>query len=289
MIGNEWRPRDVKTTVEKTLLVVTAFLIWEGSSLAADLRPIVEVQSGYLFGAISDGKWIKADETANSLTAETTYRVYGLRQALGDAKGGKPKSPEGTPCEETLAVSLSPKPEKGVIAIAAPWNALPRKPKVTDTTEKAYVDAVRDFLKTKGIDQPKVKIDEILRVDLDGDGEEEVLISATNYFGKKDRVPMRSPAGSYSMVLLRRVVAGKAETQLVAGEFHPKAYQRKGTDDDASFDAPSAYKVIATLDLDGDGKMEIVVGSNYYEGEEITIYSSDPKKPEALLSVACGA
>src|SRR4030095_5416655 len=222
MIGNEWRPRDVKTTVEKTLLVVTAFLIWEGSSLAADLRPIVEVQSGYLFGAISDGKWIKADETANSLTAETTYRVYGLRQALGEAKGSKPKPPEGAEWEETWAVSLSPKPEKGVIAIAAPWNALPRKPKVTDTTEKAYVDAVRDFLKTKGIDQPKVKIDEILRVDLDGDGEEEVLISATNYFGKKDRVPMRSPAGSYSMVLLRRGVAGKVEKQLVPGEFYPQ-------------------------------------------------------------------
>jgi len=140
-------------------------------------------------------------------------------------------------------------------------------------------------LKTKGIEQPKVKIDNILRVDLDGDGEDEVLISATNYFSKDDRVPMRSPAGSYSMVLLRHVVAGKVETQLVEGEFHPKAYVRKGD----NFDAPNAYKVIAVLDLDGDGKMEVVVGSNYYEGEEITIYRCDPRKVEALLSVSCGA
>ena len=35
-----------------------------------------------------------------------------------------------------------------------------------DPTQKAYVDAVRDFLKTKGIEQPKVKIESILRVDL---------------------------------------------------------------------------------------------------------------------------
>ncbi len=96
---------------------------------------------------------------------------------------------------------------------------------------------------------------------------------------------MRSPAGSYSMVLLRRVVAGKVETQLVEGEFHPKAYLRK----EDSFDAPNAYKVIATLDLDGGGKMEVVVGLNYYEGEAITIYRCDPKKAEALLSVSCGA
>ena len=275
----------MKTTVERILVVVAALLMCAVASPATDLHPIVEVESGYLFGAISDGKWIKADETAKLIGDETTYRVYGLTQALGDAKGGKPKQPEGLPCEETLVVLLSPKPEKGVIAIAARWNALPRKPKVIDTTQKAYPDAVRDFLETKEIKQPKVKIDSILRVDLDGDGEEEVLISAANYFGKADRVPMRSPAGSYSMVLLRRVVAGKVETQLVEGEFHPKAYVSK----EGSFDAPSIYKVIATLDLDGDGKLEVVVGSNYYEGEEITIYRYDPKKVEALLSVACGA
>ena len=104
-------------------------------------------ESGYLFGAISDGKWIKADETAKLIGDETTYRVYGLTQALGEAKGGKPK-PEDAHVKK-LVVSLSPEPEKGVIAIAAPWNALPRKPQVTDPTQKTYVDAVREFLRTK--------------------------------------------------------------------------------------------------------------------------------------------
>jgi hypothetical protein len=251
----------------------------------AEVHPIVEIQSGYLFGATADGKWIKSDEAAKAISDERTYKIYGLIQSLGQAKGGKPKPSEEEVCSDVLTVSLSPNPDKGVIAIAAPWNALPRKPQVTDPTQKTYVDAVREFLRTKEIDQPKVKIDNIVRVDLDGDGEEEVLISATNYFSKDDRVPMRSPAGSYSMVLLRRVVAGKVETQLVDGEFHPKAYVRKQD----SFDAPTAYKVIGTLDLDGDGKMEVVIHSHYYEGGETTIYRCDPKKAEALLSVSCGA
>jgi len=274
----------LKPTFERIFAGLAALVICTGASSAADLHPIVEVQSGYLFGAISDGKWIKADETAKLIGDETTYRVYGLTQALGEAKGDKPKIVEDV-CTDTLSVSLSPETEKGVIAIAAPWNALPREPKVIDPTQKVYVDAVRDFLKTKGIEQPKVKIDNILRVDLDGDGEEEILISAANCFGRADRVPMRSPAGSYSMVLLRRVVAGKVETQVVAGEFHPKAYVSK----EGSFDAPSIYKVIATLDLDGDGKLEVVVGSDYYEGGETTIYRCDREKAETLLSVACGA
>jgi hypothetical protein len=275
----------MKATLETIFAGLAALLICTGASPAADLHPIVEVESGYLFGAISDGKWIKADETAKLIGDETTYRVYGLTQALGDVKGGKPKAVEDV-CTDTLSVPLSPKPESGVIALAAPWNALPRKPQVTDPTQKTYVDAVREFLRTKEIDQPKVKIDNIVRVDLDGDGEDEVLISATNYFSK--RVPMRSRAGSYSMVLLRRVIAGKVETQLIEGEFYPKDYP-KAAQDEGRFDAPNAYKVIATLDLDGDGKMEIVVGSDYYEGGETTIYRCDPKKGGALLSVACGA
>jgi len=196
---------DVKTTVDKSLVVVAALLMCAGASPAAELHPIVDVQNGYLFGATEDGKWVKADEAAKALPDQTTYVVYGLTESLGKVKGGKAKGEEG-PCEGTWVVGLSDKPEKGAIALAAPWNALPRKLSPLDATQTVYIDAVGNFLKTKGITEPKVKIDSIFRVD-----------------------------------------------------------------------------------LDGDGKMEIVIGSNYYEGEEIIIYRCDPKKVEALLSVSCGA
>jgi FG-GAP repeat len=74
---------------------------------------------------------------------------------------------------------------------------------------------------------------------------------------------------------------------LIVGEFYPKAYP-KAAQEEERFKAPNAYKLIAVLDLDGDGKMEIVVRSDYYEGGATTIYRCDPKKIEAVLSVACG-
>lgn len=121
----------------------------------------------------------------------------------------------------------------------------------------------------------------ILQIDLEGDGEDEVLINATNYFDQHDEAPMHAPKrGSYSIVMLRRVAAGKVQTQLVAGELYSKA--------DAS-NAPNIYKIAAVLDLNGDGKLEVIVNSFYYEGGETTVYGCDPDKLEAVLSVECGA
>lgn len=245
---------------------------------AAELHSIVEVETGYFFGATSDGKWIKAEQAAKSISDGTSYRIYSLTEQVGEANGTKPKSIE-EPCPDTMAVSLSSKPKDGVIALAASWNALPRKARIADVTQQVYVEAVRDFLRGRGIKDPKVKIKKILRVDLDGDGEDEVLLNATNYFSEDESVPTGAPLGSYSVVLLRRVVAGKVQTQVVAGEVHPDAKH---------FNAPNYYDVPAVLDLNGDGKLEVVVHSEYYEGGSTTIYQCDPAKITPLLEVACG-
>ncbi len=202
-------------------LVANCLLLLVSGAAAADLHPIVEVQTGYLFGATVNGKWMKAENAAKAMSDEATYRIYGLTQSLGQARGGKPKRSEEDVCSDVITVELSPKPENGAIALAAPWNALPRKPQVISPTHKVYVDAVRDFLQTKGIKEPKTAIENILRIDLDGDGEEEVLISATNYFQKKDSVPMRSPAGNYSMVLLRRGSCWKSGNAVGRGRIPP--------------------------------------------------------------------
>ena len=144
---------------------------------AAGLHPIIEIETGYFFGASENGKWIKPNEAAKSVSDETTYQVYGLTEQAGQITAAKPVSAE-EPCPDTLMVSLSSKPKNGMIGLDAPWNALPRQPKIGDTTQPIYVEAVRDFLKARGIADPKVRITRILHVDLEGDGEDEVLINA---------------------------------------------------------------------------------------------------------------
>jgi hypothetical protein len=270
------------------LLVSLLALCTAAHVRSAGLHPIIEIGTGYFFGASQDGKWIEAEQAAKSIHLKTIYRVYSLTKQIGQITAGKPKSVE-EPCPDTLMVSPAPKLKDGVIGLAAPWNALPRKPVIVDATQPVYMDAVRDFLKSRGIAGPKVRITRILRVDLDGDGEEEVLISATNYFTEDTsdhltapfpEAPMEPPPrGSYSIVILRRVVAGKVQTQLMAGELYPKP--------DESV-PPNVYQVAAVLDLNGDGKLEVIVHSFYYEGGQTTIYRCEPDTINAVLFVECG-
>jgi hypothetical protein len=49
------------------------------------------------------------------------------------------------------------------------------------------------------------------------------------------------------------------------------------------------YNLAAVLDLNGDGKLEVIVHSFYYEGGRTTIYRCEPDKIEPELSVECGA
>ena len=256
---------------------VGLLLLLSATAMAADLHPIVEVDTGYLFGGSADGKWIKAEKAAKPMKGRTAFRVFGLTQEIGKATGGKPKPAEAEVCADMLEVSLPSKSKDGVIALSAPWNALPRKPQIADPTQQVSVDAVREFLESRRVTDPQVKITRILRVDLDGDGEEEMLINATNY--PDDEPPMDTAVpGGYSMVLLRRVVAGKVQTELIAGDFYVK--------DESS--PAYVYKVPAVLDLNGDGMLEIIVHSQYYEGSETTIYDCSGGKCEAALSVGCG-
>jgi hypothetical protein len=79
---------------------------------------------------------------------------------------------------------------------------------------------------------------------------------------------------------LKRLVAGKVETKVVAGEIYAKR--------DAA-NAPNLYEIAAVLDLNGDGRLEIVVHSVYYEGGDTVIYQCEPDKIKEVLLVACGA
>ncbi len=60
-----------------SIIALSVLSICGKVAIAADLHPIVEVKSGYLFGATSNGKWMKAEAAAKALKGETHHAFLG--------------------------------------------------------------------------------------------------------------------------------------------------------------------------------------------------------------------
>jgi hypothetical protein len=234
----------------------------------------------YVIGGYSNGQWLNSEAAGKRLTADATnYRVFTLKGEMKSVTAAK-ATPDEDLVPDIWMQNITPELqlEEQVIGVNAPWNPMPRKATQADVTQDKYVTAVRDLLIGKGIAKPKVKIKQLLRVDLDGDGEEEVLISATRYVNEAELISAK--AGDYSLVALRRVVAGKVRTQFVVGEVYPKSDVNG---------LLNTYEVGGLLDLDGDGTLEVIVRSYYYEGGGTQVWRLEHDKLVQVVSVIGGA
>jgi len=262
----------------KPRLVVLVLLFGFWWSASGETFPFIDVRYGYLIGAIEKRKWIEPTDATNSVKSGAKLQVYGVTGTVGNVAVVKLDT-RNEPCPDRPIVKLNPKKMKqGAVAFAANWNPLPRKPKLIDIKEKQHVNVVREFLRERGLRDPIVHISQIVSVDLDGDGQNEFVISATHY-KDGDEIPDESTANTYSFVVVERIGDGKPKAELVDGEFYPEA---------KSDAAPNKFEIAALLDLNGDGKIDIVVRSVYYEGDEISVYETKSSGFNKALSVGCG-
>ncbi|MBD0325285.1 MAG: VCBS repeat-containing protein [Pyrinomonadaceae bacterium] len=275
-----------KTTMLMMLAVWVLSVAFEARSsrrhLTEEVHPVLV--DNCLIGGTINGKWMDAAAIAPKLKGGEKYRFYTLTARAGESTGAQPK-PLAEYCSETMEVELSPKPTEGVaLAVGGEWNAMPRAPRVLGNNEQAY-RAVADILRRKRFSRPRINITQVLRVDLDGDSIEEVLVSASylkdGLVSATGPMAIRPKAGDYSVVFLRKIIRGWVQNIIIDGEFYPRINEDTGP--------PSQYAISAVGDVDGDGTMEVVVRSDYYEGGGSTVYSIRRNKVEAMTSCACGA
>ncbi len=233
------------------------------------------VRDGILIGGWRGGAWASPAAMAKSLKGGERYSVQGLAGPRTVATGAAPTVEQPG---EFLHVALSPEARDGAVALAAPWLAATRPVTAQDRSQSVYQQAAAAVLAGKGLKNAPVHLTQLLRVDLEGNGTDEVLISATTAREGYPRPDIK--VGDYSFVALRRVEGRQVRTLLLDGEFHRRA---------AEFAAPHAYEVAGVLDLDGDGQLEILVGWRYYEGAGTTVYKLTGGKLAKILEGGAGA
>jgi hypothetical protein len=202
----------------KARLAAAAFLVGSYANALAEMFPIIDVRYGYLIGAASDGNWIEPTDATDSVKPGTKLEVYGVTGAVGTVSVVKLDT-QNEPCPDRPVVKLNPpKMKSGAIAFAASWNTLPRKAKSLDVKDKKYVDIVREFLREHALKNPIAQITQVAQIDLDGAGEDDVVISATHY-KDGDKIRDESTANTYSFVMLARFQQGTTKTELVPANF----------------------------------------------------------------------
>ena len=114
--------------------------------------------------------------------------------------------------------------------------------------------------------------------DLDGDGDEEALV----VFEFVDATPIVGTPGDLAILLLVDTASG-VTTPIVSSFVPPD------DGDETTFEIIDRYRTLAVADLNGDGRMEVVVHSWYYEGASATVYVYDGTSLSAVMGTGCGA
>lgn len=274
------KPKMKKQT--KFTILTAIFTLFFGSSIFAQTGEVVPIMildnlpETAILGGIKDDKFISAKATVEALGERQNYFMVdqeGRRQF--DFVGEVMEDPA---CADYFKTDVAPQVDyKGLgFGANADWDPAPHK--VSELFNFGhYAPIVAKFIKKQGIRRPNVKISQIFYGDLDGDGRNEDVISATNADAWEAGGSIRR--GDYSFVLVRKLVNGRVETILLEGVFYPN-----GLTPDKS---PGFYDISAIADLNGDGKMEIVVGGMEYENVFYKAFEIDGAEKRRILQIKC--
>jgi hypothetical protein len=250
-----------------------------GANVLQPVWPIVDATSGFLLGGSHNGQWLDAFAIMPSLQdGERSYLLYAGSTFEGQINASPPATPLEGPCGGTPAVSFPADSDlSGRIALVARWDPAPRQPQSLPLDTPVYVDAITEFLQAQGIAEPEVQLTSVDRIDLEGDGVDEVLITAARLTGLGSGLP-NAAAADYSLVLLRKVVNDDVASIPLA---------LKVFTEDVELADPVQYDVLTMLDLNGNGNLEIVIEGRYFEGRFVTVYEITEQGVEPVLSVGC--
>lgn len=242
--------------------------------------PILEMNIGGLLGGSKSGNWVSARDVAAQLKGGEKYKLFGSKDGKSnEVTGGAPINE--VPCEDFYDIQLDEKARNnGGIAFGSElsWNPVTRPIAELATDSAVYKPIITEVLASRGLPKSTPKATKVLQTDLDGDGMNEVVISATSF---KKGVTAMGDIGDYSFILLRKVTNGKAENFVLSGDFVKKT-ENAG--------APAEYEISGISDLNGDGKMEIIVFAHYYEGSWVEVYELNKKGASIVeeLKTNCG-
>ena len=244
--------------------------------------------AGWLFlGAWQRDQWQEAadpsgDPIRPGVEAGTPFTVSNLAGETSAALGANVEAcfDERIGPEIDVAVTRPDPPGFGYNAVAVIEQAWPLKPRpvaVTASAPDAYRALGEAAFSGEPVDASQGAIEQVVVADLDGDGDDEAL---TAFEFVQPSIGPGAP-GDLAALLVIDVDTRAAETLLLSA-----------VDEDVdaeTFPLIERYRVLDVADLNGDGRMEVLVHAWYYEGASVLVYTYDGSELTEVLAAGCGA
>ncbi|MEE8374998.1 MAG: hypothetical protein V3S26_01585 [Acidimicrobiia bacterium] len=234
------------------------------------------------FGALGwwDGTdWVRAEtEGALPVVGGEDYQIAVIGLEATTAGG-----PQDLVCEPVFNLGvvleddhlLGEWPGPYGVAISAPWDLQPNLFEAF-ADDGTFAAIASSLLAERGLVVADPAIKQLFRTDLEGDGINEVLVVAEDIRGG-----FLPEVGDYSIIFMQKVIEGDVQTVVLGDSVI--------TDPEGSFMV--SFSVGAVADLSGDGQMEIVVDSAFFEGLGVHVweYVDDDIGLFPYLQTGCGS
>jgi hypothetical protein len=244
--------------------------------------------AGWLFlGAWQRDRWQESDDpdgnpdgagteagtpfTVSNLSGENAVVLGENAEACFDGRTGP---------SIDVAVAAPEPPGFGFNAVAVieqTWPLKPRPVAVATTAPDAYRALGEAAFAGEPVDASQGAIEQLVVADLDGDGDDEAL--ASYEFVQPSSGP-GVPGDLTALLLIDATTRASDTVQLWTVDQDA---------DDGTFDFIERYRILDVADLNGDGRMEVLVHAWYYEGASVLVYTYDGSGLTRVLAAGCGA
>lgn len=225
-----------------------------------------------LLGGVQAGRWISADQAAANIAGASAYDVYAIASGPDPVYG---YAPEKSMIHNDYFLSTDAAlNETGMIGVVQGWPVTHRLAEELPSTNDMYYQVVLDVLTQAGVENPQIGTMHIYRIDIEGDGTDEIFISDTRVESSHGVA-----AGDHSVIVMRKVSGSDVVTiPMLVDLYAAVGYGNP---------FPCSYSIANFIDLNQDGVLEVMVAYDRWEGFGASIYHVQGETAQQVLGTTC--
>jgi len=228
--------------------------------------------------------WMPSTAFYDPPQPQDRFTIYGMKGKLGEVRITDPRRPLP---EDTFAnwyPKVSPwnwTEQPQAFAIAGPLPDLSSSAETLPLDNPEAVAVASDYLRSKGLQVPHPFLTQVFEVNLGKTLGKGLLICAHS-----DESALRddTEAAIYAVALVRLSIKGKNKTIPLASQTSFKPAHQTIEQHKASYGTRDFYRYIACLDLNGDGRPEIVLYRAQFDATVVDVYEWEGTRPAKVLS-----